>query len=336
VLTLGIESSCDETAAAVVDSTGVVRSNIVWSQQEHSLYGGVVPELASRAHVRAIVPVIRAALETAEVSLDEIEGIAVTRGPGLVGSLIVGVNAAKGLALGTGIPLLGVHHLEAHIFSNLVEHQIDAPFLCLLVSGGHTELLRVPVLGTYEVLGRTLDDAAGEAFDKVAKMLCLLPDGRAVMGGQAVAAAAENGDPDAVAFPRALLSADSLDFSFSGLKTAVLQHVRSLPAEPQGTQLADIAASFQAAVVDALVAKVERAVEATGMSCVALAGGVAANQLLRQRLELALARRQARLVYPTPGLCTDNGAMVAVAGQFRLRRGERSGLDLDASARLPL
>ena len=336
MLTLGIESSCDETAAAVVDSSGAVCSNIVWSQQEHALYGGVVPELASRAHVRAIVPVIQAALTTAGVSLTDVEGIAVTRGPGLVGSLIVGVNAAKGLALATGIPLLGVHHLEGHIFSNLIENRIDGPFLCLLVSGGHTELLRVPEFGTYDVLGQTLDDAAGEAFDKVAKLLCLLPGDRAVMGGQAVSEAAQDGDPEAVHFPRALMSADSLDFSFSGLKTSVLQHVRSQPSEPQRAQLADIAASFQAAVVDVLVAKVERALAVTGMDCVALAGGVAANQLLRLRLRLALASRGVRFVYPSPPLCTDNGAMIATAGQFRLRRGERSGLDLDAAARLPL
>ena len=334
--TLGIESSCDETAAAVLDNGYVLRSNVIWSQQVHALYGGVVPELASRAHVRTIVPVVREALAAAGVELGDVEGIAVTRGPGLVGSLVVGVNVAKALALATDKPLVGVHHLEGHIFSNLIENELEPPFLALLVSGGHTELLRIPRLGEYEVLGRTLDDAAGEAFDKVAKLLGLLPPDEAVMGGRAVSETAAAGDPEAIAFPRAMMGNDSLDFSFSGLKTAVLTHVRDLSPGQRARQLPDIAASFQAAVVDALVAKTERALERTGIETVALAGGVAANALLRARLEARMSARGGRLVVPSTVLCTDNAAMIAAAGQFRLERGERSGLTLGASPRLPL
>ena len=337
LLTLGIETSCDETSAAILDGRAL-RSNVIVSQLEHSLYGGVVPELASRAHVRKIVPVIQEALRSASVTLAELEGIAVTKGPGLVGSLIVGVNTAKGIALATGKPLFGVHHLEGHIFSNLIEDEIDLPFLALLVSGGHTELVHVAQLGRYQVLGRTLDDAAGEAFDKVAKLLDLLPGREMVMGGRAVAESAESGgDALAVSFPRAMGAADSLDFSFSGLKTAVLHCVDKVRASREfASQVPDIAASFQAAVVDVLVAKTERAMTQTGVRRVALAGGVAANVLLRSRLRAAVESLQGRLYFPPPILCTDNAAMIAAAGQFHLRRGEHSGLKLDATPRLPL
>jgi N6-L-threonylcarbamoyladenine synthase len=336
MLVLGIETSCDETAAAVVDETYALRANIISSQQEHALFGGVVPELASRAHLRTAVPVVRAALAGAGVGWVELDGIAVTRGPGLVGSLIVGVSLAKALALGAGKPLIGVHHLEGHIFSVLIEHRVAPPFLTLLVSGGHTELLRVAELGRYELLGRTRDDAAGEAFDKVAKLLDLLPESGSVMGGRVVAEWAAKGNPRAIAFPRALERDESLDFSFSGLKTAVFNHVRRLTAEQLRRQLPDIAASFQEAVVDALVGKTLRAMARTGIRAVALAGGVAANRRLRSCLEEAVRAQGGQVFCPSPGLCTDNAAMIAAAGLFHLSQGRRSGLDLDAVPRLSL
>ena len=300
MLVLGIETSCDETSAAVVDGTSI-RSNVIWSQQDHARYGGVVPELASRAHVRAIVPVIDTALREAGVAMEALDGIAVTRGPGLIGSLIVGVNAAKGMALSLGKPFVGVNHLEGHIFSNLVERPIEAPFLTLLVSGGHTELVLVERLGAYELLGQTLDDAAGEAFDKVAKLLDLLPPDRMVMGGRVVAEAAERGDPEAIPFPRALASKETLNFSFSGLKTAVLNHVRELQRSSPDIAAAvpDIAASFQAAVVDVLVERTARAMTGLGVSRVAVAGGGRRQRLAAGRP--AGACRRARRGAPLPG-----------------------------------
>ncbi len=336
MLVLGIETSCDETAAAVVDETYALHASIISSQNDHAVFGGVVPELASRAHLRTAVPVVRAALAGAGLELAEVDGIAVTRGPGLVGSLIVGLSLAKALALASGKPLIGVHHLEGHIFSNLIEHSIAPPFLTLLVSGGHTELLRVSELGRYELLGRTRDDAAGEAFDKVAKLLDLLPSSGSVMGGRVVAELAAKGNAQAIAFPRALERDESLDFSFSGLKTAVLNYVRRLSSEQLQQELPDITASFQEAVVEALVGKTLRAVELTGIKTVALAGGVAANRRLRARLEQAVQASGGQLHYPSPVLCTDNAAMIAAAGLFHLSQGRSSGLDLDAVPRLNL
>lgn len=336
MLVLGIETSCDETAAAVVDETYGLRANIISSQHEHAIFGGVVPELASRAHLRTAVPVVRAALAQAGVGLDGIDGIAVTRGPGLVGSLIVGLSLAKALALGGGKPMIGVHHLEGHIFSNLIEHRLAPPFLTLLVSGGHTELLQVNELGRYQLLGCTRDDAAGEAFDKVAKLLDLLPATGSVMGGRLIAELAAKGNAQAITFPRALERDESLDFSFSGLKTAVLNHVRRLSTEQLQRDLPDIAASFQEAVVDALVSKTLRAVAQTGITRVALAGGVAANRCLRARLEEAVQTQGGHLYYPSPVLCTDNAAMIAAAGLFHLAQGRRSSMDLDAVPRLSL
>ena len=332
MLVLGLETSCDETAAAVVDESYAVHSNIIFSQQDHAPYGGVVPELASRAHMRALVPVVRQALATAGVGWEEVDGVAATRGPGLVGSLIVGLSLAKGLALARNKPLVGVHHLEAHVFSNLVAAQVEVPFLTLLVSGGHTELILVRELGSYEVLGRTRDDAAGEAFDKVAKLLGLLPGEGVVAGGRLIAELAEDGDPEAIDFPRALV--DEMDFSFSGLKTSVLHYVRSLTPQARTAELAHIAASFQEAVVDALVAKTLLALERVEVATVCLAGGVAANQRLRQRLRVAVECRGLAFHCPAYDLCTDNAAMVGAVGAFYLSRGVCDSLNVDAAPRL--
>ena len=332
MLVLGLETSCDETAAAVVDESYVVHSNIIFSQQDHAPYGGVVPELASRAHMRALVPVVRQALASAGIGWEEVDGVAATRGPGLVGSLIVGLSLAKGLALARNKPLIGVHHLEAHVFSNLVAAQVEVPFLTLLVSGGHSELILVRELGSYEVLGRTRDDAAGEAFDKVAKLLGLLPGEGAVAGGRLIAELAADGDPAAIDFPRALVG--ELDFSFSGLKTSVLHYVRSLSPPARTQQLAHIAASFQEAVVDALVTKTLLALERADVATVCLAGGVAANQRLRQRLRAEVECRGLSFHCPASDLCTDNAAMVGAVGAFYLSRGVRDGLDVDAAPRL--
>ena len=334
MLVLGIETSCDETAAAVVDESYAVHSNVIYSQQDHARYGGVVPELASRAHMRTLVPVVRKAMEDAGVDWTHIDGVAVTRGPGLVGALIVGLSLAKGLAMAQGKPLIGVHHLEGHVFSNLVEQQVEVPFLTLLVSGGHTELILVEELGSYQLLGRTRDDAAGEAFDKVAKLLELLPPEGAVMGGRVIAELAERGDAKAIGFPRPL--AGETDFSFSGLKTAVLNYVRKLDLQERDRQLADIAASFQEAVVDTLVEKTMLALQQTDVRAVCLAGGVAANKRLRHRLRDEIERRDIPFYCPSPVLCTDNAVMIGAVGMFYLNRGVRDDFALDVAPRLSL
>ena len=333
---LGIETSCDETAAAVVAS-GCILSNVIFSQTEHSLYGGVVPELASRNHVRKIVPVVREALDQAGIGLDELGGIAVTRGPGLVGCLLVGISTAKGLALGSGRPLIGVHHIEGHLFAGLLgDPHLSPPFLALVISGGHTQLIHVRRWGLYEVCGETRDDAAGEAFDKVAKMLGVLKAGETTMGGPVIAELAEHGDASAFAFPRGLQHREGFEFSFSGIKTSVLYHLKSRNEADAEAEYADIAASFQAAVVDVLVQKTMKAAVALDLRRVLMTGGVAANRRLREEMQRAARECGVEVCFPPPVLCTDNAAMIASAGGFRLGRGERSGRDLDADPRMKL
>jgi N6-L-threonylcarbamoyladenine synthase len=333
VIVLGLETSCDETAAAVMGDDATLLSNVVLSQEDHARYGGVVPELASRAHMRTVRPVIEQALEEAGLRLPEVDAIAVTHGPGLVGSLLVGVNMAKGLAYSAGLDLLGVHHLEGHLFSAGIEEVLEPPFVSLLVSGGHTELIHVPESWQYRHLGRTLDDAAGEAFDKVARLLNLMPPDQLIAGGRAVSDAAARGNPDSVDFPRPLPTRTGLDFSFSGLKTAVRLQAQHAD-DPESVD--DIAASFQQAVVDVLVRRALDAVEATGVERLSLVGGVAANRALREQLQVAMAAIGVKLYVPSMILCTDNAGMIAAAGRHRLLQGERSDWDLDAQPRLPL
>lgn len=326
---LGIETSCDETAAAVVSEGRRILSNVVASQVEmHARYGGVFPEMASRQHIRDILPVIEEALSQAKTELGQLDGLAVTIGPGLAGSLVVGVNAAKGLALALNLPLIGINHLEAHIYTIWTQGpEIEFPLLCLVASGGHTNLVLMSGYGQYEPLGQTLDDAAGEAFDKVARLL-----GLGYPGGPAIQEKAQEGDPKAFDLPRAWLPG-TYDFSFSGLKTAVLYLVRRLEEEGEELPLADLAASFQAAVVDVLVEKTRLAAQEHGVKQVLLAGGVAANTLLRQEMK---ERVEVPVLYPPPELCTDNAVGVAAAGWFRLEAGERAGWDLDVIPGLKL
>jgi len=328
-LILGIETSCDETAAAVVAEGKNILSNIVASQVEiHARYGGVFPEIASRQHIRDILPVIEEALSQAKMSLGKIDGIAVTIGPGLAGSLVVGVNAAKGLALALDLPLIGINHLEAHIYTIWTqETEVEFPLLCLIASGGHTNLVLMTGHGEYLPLGQRLDDAAGEAFDKVARLL-----GLGYPGGPAIQEAAKEGDSKAFDLPRAWLPG-TYDFSFSGLKTAVLYLLRKLESQGDDLPIPDIAASFQAAVVDVLVEKARLAAQEYGVKQVLLAGGVAANTLLRQEMR---ERVEVPVLYPPPQLCTDNAVGVAAAGWFRFQRGERAGWDLDVVPGLKL
>jgi N6-L-threonylcarbamoyladenine synthase len=333
-LVLGIESSCDETAAAVLADGRRLLSNVVASQVEvHAPYGGIVPELASRRHLEVITPVIDRALADAGVGLGDLTGAAVTVGPGLVGSLLVGVSAAKAIAYTRRLPLVGVNHLEGHLAAAALEHpELATPFVALVVSGGHTHLYHVPERCTYRLLGRTRDDAAGEAFDKVAKLLDL-----GYPGGPAIQRTAAAGDPRAIAFPRASLDHGSLDFSFSGLKTAVVHYRRRLGAGPlDAGQLADICAGFQQAAVDMLTERLMRAAREAGVSRVVVAGGVACNGPFRAALRTEAEAEGLQLFIPSPGLCTDNAAMIAAAGSVRLDRGERAGLDLNATPNLPL
>ncbi|MBI4530438.1 MAG: tRNA (adenosine(37)-N6)-threonylcarbamoyltransferase complex transferase subunit TsaD [Candidatus Latescibacteria bacterium] len=333
MVVLGIETSCDETSAAVLGWNGEILSNVIFSQIEHARYGGVVPELASRAHIRKLVTVIEEALSTARCSLSDVEGIAVTRGPGLVGALLVGISFAKAVAAVQGIPFIAVNHLEGHLFSLLLERpDIRPPFLALIVSGGHTELVLVSASGVYRVLGRTRDDAAGEAFDKVAKILRLFEENQSIMGGPLIARLAAEGDPTAIAFPRGMVG-EGFDFSFSGLKTAVFTYIDALSPQAVEQQKADIAASFQAAVVDVLVEKSLRAALSLHVQLIVVVGGVAANTELRARLCKRGELYGLSIVWPSSGLCTDNAAMIAAVGQFRLKRGECSDFTVDAVSR---
>lgn len=332
---LGIETSCDETAAAVVEDGNKMLSNIVASQVDiHAQYGGIFPEVASRQHVITIYPIIEQALQQAHITLDDVDGIAVTRGPGLSGSLVVGLNTAKGIALANHLPIIGINHLEAHIYSawldspeQAVERNPKFPLIALIVSGGHTELILMTDHLTYQRLGSTLDDAAGEAFDKVARLL-----GLDYPGGPAIEQAAESGNERAFSFPRAWLN-DSWDFSFSGLKTAVLRTVRRLESSDLPLPVNDLAASFQAAVVEVLVTKTLRAANKFEAEDILVAGGVSANLSLRQQI-LELSEFPVHI--PPLSLCTDNAAMIAGAGYFRYCAGQRDGLEIDALPNWPV
>ena len=330
---LAIESSCDETAAAVVENGRCVRSNIISSQIElHKLYGGVVPEIASRKHVEKVNFVVREALKEAGETLDSIDAIAVTYGPGLVGALLVGVAEAKALAFAKNKPLVGVHHIEGHICANYIEHpDLEPPFLCLVVSGGHTHLVRVKDYGKFDIIGRTRDDAAGEAFDKVARAI-----GLGYPGGPKIDKVSKEGNPEAIAFPRAHVEDAPYDFSFSGLKSAVLNYINGCQMKGIEYNQADIAASFQKAVTDVLVANAMHAVEEFHVDKLAIAGGVASNSALRAAMKEACEKRGVEFYYPSPIFCTDNAAMIGVAAYYEYINGTRSGWDLNAVPNLKL
>lgn len=330
---LAIESSCDETAAAVVVDGSRVRSNIIYSQIElHKLYGGVVPEIASRKHVEKINQVIEAAIEEANVTWDEIDAVAVTYGPGLVGALLVGVSAAKSIAYAKKKPLVGVNHIEGHIAANYIEHsELKPPFMCMVASGGHSHLVHVKDYTTFEIIGRTRDDAAGEAFDKVARAI-----GLGYPGGPKIDKLAKEGNPEAIAFPRAFMEDAPYDFSFSGLKSAVLNYLNGCEMKKTDYNKADVAASFQQAVIDVLTDNSVRAAKEHGCATLALAGGVAANSSLRVSLEAACSKNGIEFCYPSPVYCTDNAAMIGVAGYYNYVAGVRSGLNLNAVPNLKI
>ncbi len=329
---LGIESSCDETAAAVVRNGREVLSNVISSQIDtHQKFGGVVPEIASRKHIENIMPVIDEALNKANVTLAQIDAIAVTYGPGLVGALLVGLSAAKALAWANKIPLIGVNHLEGHVFANFLNDQtLEPPFLALVVSGGHTALMKVLSYNSFELLGQTRDDAAGEAFDKIARVM-----GLPYPGGPEIEKLAKAGNPEAIDFPRAMLD-EKFQFSFSGMKSAVINYLHKEEQGKRDVNKADVAASFQKAIVDVLVQKTVLALKATGLKEVVLAGGVSANNTLQNELAKAAEKVGARLVHPTPILCTDNAVMIACRGYYLHQAGVKSPLELNANPGLKL
>ncbi|MBS5546662.1 MAG: tRNA (adenosine(37)-N6)-threonylcarbamoyltransferase complex transferase subunit TsaD [Lachnospiraceae bacterium] len=333
VVILAIESSCDETAAAVVKNGRTVLSSVISSQiATHTVYGGVVPEIASREHIKAINYVIRRALAEADMRLSDLTAIGVTYGPGLVGALLVGVAEAKALAYGAGKPLVGVHHIEGHVSANFIEHpDLEPPFVCLIVSGGHTHLVIVKDYGEFEIIGRTRDDAAGEAFDKVARAV-----GLGYPGGPKVDRAAKEGNPHAVEFPRGKIDGSPYDFTFSGLKSAVLNYINHAKMTGEEIAVPDLAASFQNSVVDSLVSRTVAAAKEYGYRKVAIAGGVASNSALRAAMEEACRRRNLRCYYPSPILCTDNAAMIGAAAYYEYRKGNLAGWDLNAVPNLKL
>lgn len=332
-LILAIESSCDETAASVVKNGRTILSNVISSQIElHKLYGGVVPEIASRKHIEKINQVIEEALEEAEVTLDDLDAVGVTYGPGLVGALLVGVAEAKAISYAKKLPLVGVHHIEGHVSANYIEHpDLEPPFMCLIVSGGHTHLVIVKDYGEFEILGRTRDDAAGEAFDKVARAI-----GLGYPGGSKIDKLAKEGNAEAIQFPKAKLESGPYDFSFSGVKSAVLNYINKCKMQGEEFDRADLAASFQKAVVDTLVEKAVKAAKEYHMDKLAIAGGVASNSALRGAMENACKKEGIQFYYPSPIFCTDNAAMIGVAAYYEYQKGTRHGLDLNAVPNLKL
>lgn len=330
---LGIETSCDETSASVVKNGREVLSNVISSQVDlHQKYGGVVPEIASRKHVELIIPVVNQAIEEAGITPDAIDAVGVTYGPGLVGALLVGLSAAKAIAFAWGKPLVGVHHIEGHIAANYIQHkELQPPFVCLVASGGHSHIVHVEDYDRFKILGKTRDDAAGEAFDKVARAV-----GLGYPGGPLIDKMAKNGNPKAVDFPRVYFEKGCFDFSFSGIKTAVLNYLNSAEQKGEKYSVEDVCASFQAAVVDVLVTNLISAAKHTNSKKVALAGGVAANSMLRKELEEQAGRAGLEIYYPSPILCTDNAAMIACAAYYEFVRGNVSDLNLNAIPGLKL
>lgn len=333
VYILAIESSCDETAAAVVKNGREVLSNVISSQIAlHTLYGGVVPEIASRKHIEKVNQVVQAALDEAHMTLDEITAIAVTYGPGLVGALLVGVAAAKAIAYAAKKPLVPVHHIEGHVSANFIEHpDLEPPFVCEIVSGGHTHLVIVKDYGEFEIIGRTMDDAAGEAFDKVARAV-----GLGYPGGPKVDKAAKEGNPHAMEFPRAKVGGSQYDFSFSGMKSAVLNYINQAEMKGETICVPDLCASFQNAVVDVLVSRAVVATKEFGYKKLAIAGGVASNSALRAGMKAACEKAGIEFYYPSPIFCTDNAAMIGAAGYYEYINGVRAGWDLNAVPNLKL
>jgi N6-L-threonylcarbamoyladenine synthase len=332
MLVLGVETSCDDTAAAVLQDGRVILADVVSSQdQVHGPYGGVVPELASRQHIKSIMPIVDGALRQAGTTLKDLDGIAVTYGPGLVGSLLVGLSLVKGMSFRSGVPYVGVNHLEAHLLAIHLEYEVPFPYVALLASGGHTLLYNVKGVGDYVHLGGTRDDAAGEAYDKVAKMM-----GLGYPGGRVIDQLARGGSPKAIHFPRAKLKSGAYEFSFSGIKTAVWHYLKSHPEAEWKERPADIAASFQEAVAEMLVRPTIKAANANGVQGIVLSGGVAANSRLRSKMKEEADAAGLAVFYPTPRFCTDNGAMIALAGYHWLKRGRRDDFRLNADADLTL